>query len=125
MSRKNDTDPGRTLRSLGVETRSVSDRSTARGFELPRVVRGALVSRVVPGMPAAQAGLQRGEVITEIRVGRGAREIGYSIGSSTRLESVLIELSHLSRVTVEAFRGPAPLNRSSYATQLFRVRLER
>src|SRR5918999_5097728 len=72
----------RAVQWLGVETRSVSDRSTARQLSLPRVIRGALVKRVIQSMAAARAGLKRGDVITEIRVGRGGNEVGYSIGSS-------------------------------------------
>lgn len=110
---------------LGVVTRSVGDRSTARQLGLPGVIRGAFIDRVIPGMPATEAGLKPGDVITEIRVGRGAEEIGYSVDSFGGLEPVLRELHDLKRLTVEVFRGPAPLNRSSYATRLFRVRLER
>jgi C-terminal processing protease CtpA/Prc len=117
--------PLREVQWLGVETRSVSDRSTARQLGLPRVIRGALVNRVIPRMPAGRAGLKRGDVITEIKVGRGRDEIGYSIASRAQLESVLMQLENLGHFSVEVFRGPAPLNRSSYATRLFRVRLER
>lgn len=120
-----ETRSSRAVEWVGVETRSVSDRPTARQLGLPRVIRGALVIRVVPQLPAARAGLNPGDVITEIRVGRGGDEVGYSIGSRAQLESVLMQLQHLSHFTVEVFRGPAPLHRSSYATRLFRVRLER
>lgn len=116
--------PLREVKWLGVETQSVGDRSTARQLGLPRVIRGALVNRVMPRMPAARAGLNPGDVITEIRVGRGSDEIGYSIASSADLERVLVQLEDRGHFSVEVFRGPAPLNRSSYATQLFRVWLK-
>lgn len=109
---------------LGVGTRPVGNRSTARELGLPPVIRGALVLRVIPG-PAARAGIKRGDVIVEIRVGRGADEVGYHVGSTAQLESVLTRLKDLDRFRVEVFRGPAPLNRSSYATRLFPVRLKR
>lgn len=116
------TDPSMpSLERLGIGTRSVADRSAARRLELPRVIRGAYVSRVIPRTPAARAGLKRGDVITEIRVGKGADEVGHSVESSADLESVLMRLTSVDALTVEVFRGPAPPNRSSYATELFRV----
>lgn len=116
--------PSRGVQSLGVATRSVSDSATARKLGLPRVIRGAFIDRVIRRTPAAAAGLKRGDVITEIRVGRGAEQIGYSVDAFVGLDDALRRLEHLNRFTVEVFRGPAPLNRSSYATQLFRVSLE-
>lgn len=115
----------RAVRWLAVKTRSVSDGSTARQLGLPRVIRGALVERVIPRTPAARAGLSGGDVLTEIKIGKGRDQFGYSVESSAQLESVLMQLPHLRHFGVEVFRGPAPLNLSSYQTQLFQVRLQR
>ena len=116
--------PEQAVEALGLRTRSVSNGSTARQLGLPLVIRGALVTSVIPRTPAARAGLDRNDVITEIRVGKGANQLGYSIASSADLAGVLTQLSDRTHLTVEVFRGPAPLNRSSYATHLFEVRLE-
>ena len=56
-------DKGRVTRGwLGVVIQKITPE-LARSFALPRP-RGALVAEVVEGSPAAQAGLQRGDVIT-------------------------------------------------------------
>ena len=103
---------------LGVVTASVPNAATARRRGLPAIMRGALVRRVIGGRSGDRAGLRRGDLITEIRVG----QVGWSVESRDNLGKALSHLRSRSRFNVEVFRGPAPKDRTSYATKLFPVR---
>ena len=49
----------------GVELTDLDSR-TRQQFSIPENIRGALVTEVNPGSPAAKAGLEQGDVIVEI-----------------------------------------------------------
>jgi len=51
--------------SLGVQAQDL-DARLAKALKLAEGTRGAVVSQIVPGTPAAKAGLKEGDVITEI-----------------------------------------------------------
>jgi serine protease Do len=58
--------PGSRIDLLeGVEVTDLDSR-TRQQFSIPENVRGALVTEVDPGSPAAEAGLGQGDVIVEI-----------------------------------------------------------
>ncbi len=66
---------------LGVQAASVDSAAAAAQLGLPPSTRGAVIAGVLPGGPAANAGLQRGEVIVSID--------GTKVASGADLSSVL------------------------------------
>lgn len=60
------------------------------------VQNGALISQVVPGQPAAKAGLKEGDIITAVN--------GNQLGSETSLRGVLLQQKPGDTITLEVLR---------------------
>ncbi len=89
---------GRVQRGrIGVVIQEVS-RDLAESFGLPRAA-GALVSAVEPGGPAAQGGVQQGDVIL--------RFAGHAVENSTDLPRIVAASRPGAKVEVEVLRGGA------------------
>jgi serine protease Do len=101
---------------LGVTIQPV-DGELASALKLP-VAEGVLISDVTPNGPAAQAGLQRGDVITKVN--------GTPVDTTGRLRNLIAAAGSKGRITVDVVRdskartvqvqlGAAPVERSAAA----------
>lgn len=91
---------------LGVVVQPVT-RELAQQFKMERP-EGALVSRIMPGSPAAQAGLREGDIIIKFNdeVLPSSRELPPLVGSSEPGEMVTLEMLRENRkVTIKAQVG--------------------
>ena len=85
-----DDDDSGTLNGVGVGD---LDAQMRREFDLPRTLRGALVTSVEPDSAAAAAGLQPGEVILEInRVAVGSAEDAIKLTEKTVSKKTLLRV---------------------------------
>jgi S1-C subfamily serine protease len=89
--------------SLGSGGGGLSPLSGGGGFGFPS--GGAVISSVTPGSPAATAGLQPGEVITQI----GGRRVGTPQELSTAIAAMHVG----QRVAIQFYEGPL-----AYSAQL-------
>lgn len=86
---------GRVVRGqLGLHIQNLS-RSLARSFGYPGT-EGALVGQIMPGGPAARAGLKEGDIV--VKVG------GEAIKDSIHLKNKIASLSPQSSTQIEVFR---------------------
>jgi S1-C subfamily serine protease len=81
---------------LGVSVRDV-DPTIALQLGLKSNATGALVAGVIPGSPAAGAGIQTGDVIVAIA--------GHTITSANGLTNALTDLNPGQQVTVKLIRS--------------------
>ncbi len=87
---------GRVQRGrIGVAIQEVT-RDLADGFGLPRA-SGALVSSVEPDSPAAQGGIQQGDVIV--------RFAGREVGASNDLPRIVAAVQPGTSVPVDVYRA--------------------
>ena len=88
---------GRIVRGwLGIVIQPVTP-TVAKAFGLPGEPRGALISDLAPNGPAAQAGIQRGDIILGVN--------GQPIHESRDLQLKLNTMSPGSQVTMKLFRN--------------------
>lgn len=88
---------GRIVRGwLGIVIQPVTP-TVAKTFGLPGEPRGALIGDLAPNGPAAQAGIQRGDIILEVN--------GEPIHESRDLQLKLNTMSPGSQVTMKLFRN--------------------
>ena len=102
--------------SIGLEVQEVDER-ISEALELPRGTTGALVSRVEPDGPGARAGVERGELVTQVNGSsvRSARDFYEILESATpgsevklglwrdgRRETVTLRAQALSKAEVDA-----------------------
>ena len=80
---------------LGVNIQTVTDE-LAEGLKLPRA-RGALIANVSPGSPAAEAGIEKGDVILKFD--------GQEIGEMRRLPRIVADTPIDKKVDVVLWRG--------------------
>ncbi len=84
---------------MGVSVASLDTRRAAALFGVPKGTPGAGVVGVIPGSPAARAGIKAGDIIVAVD--------SHSISSPDELTSVLHGYSPGDRVTVKVRRGAA------------------
>jgi serine protease Do len=82
---------------LGVRLGQEMDDDLASAMNLPKGLRGALVGNVEKNTPAAKAGIESGDVITEVN--------GRAIHSSQELQNTVGLMQPGSKVTVSYYRG--------------------
>lgn len=82
---------------LGVRLAQDIDDELASAMNLPKGIRGALVGNVERGTPAAKAGLESGDVITEVN--------GRSVHSGQELSNTVGLMQPGSKVAVTFYRG--------------------
>jgi len=88
---------GKVVRGeLGINFQSV-DASIVKGLKLPQGTKGAVVVEVIPNTPAAQAGLQQGDVITRLD--------DKEVSSSYDLRRLISETRPGAKVTAGILRG--------------------
>jgi serine protease Do len=86
---------GKVIRGyLGIMIQDV-DTDMAKALKLPSS-RGVLVSDVIPGSPAAKAGLRRGDFILKIR--------GRTVDSASRLRNIVASCGARRQVSLELVR---------------------
>ena len=90
------SDPPEKQAWLGVTLDDVSP-SAALQFDLPPDLEGALILGVVPGSPAAEGGLEVGDVVTEVD--------GEDIATATELVDVLKDRDPGETVELEVYSG--------------------
>jgi len=73
------------------------DEDLLSGFNLPKGTRGALVAEVQKGTPAAHAGLESGDLITEVN--------GRPVHSSQELSNVIGLAAPKTKVSLTYYRG--------------------
>ena len=89
-------DKGKVTRGfLGVEIRDIEDEGLADSFGLP-TRQGALVERVRPDSPAAQAGLKEGDFIVSVG--------GTAVANSNELRNTVADLEVGKLVALEIYR---------------------
>jgi len=89
-------DKGKVVRGfLGVEIRDIEDDGLAESFGLPNR-QGALVERVRPDSPAAQAGLKEGDFIVSVN--------GTVVANSNELRNTVADLEVGKAVSLEIYR---------------------
>jgi S1-C subfamily serine protease len=98
------TEPSQRRAWLGVETSSLTSDLEALQLSLPPGTRGAVIVGVIPGSPAASAGLQPGDVIMKLN--------DETIDSSPSLTEAIADLSpgdtiHLEVRNSEGVRSTA------------------
>jgi len=87
---------GKVVRGfLGVEIRDILDQGLADSFHLPNM-EGALVERVRPESPAAEAGLREGDFIVSVN--------GVSVANSNELRNTVADLEVGKVVPLELYR---------------------
>jgi serine protease Do len=84
---------------LGVVVQAVEDRKLAKSFGLPKP-EGALIAKILPDSPAAQAGLKVGDVILKYNGTElvSSRALPPLVGDSTPGETATLELMRNGRV---------------------------
>ncbi len=89
------------------------DDDLAAGMNLPKGTRGALIGNVEKNTPAARAGIESGDVITEVN--------GHAVHSGQELSNVVGLLQPGTKVKVVYYRGgtqkTSELNLSTYVVQ--------
>jgi len=80
------------------------DEDLLNGFNLPKGTRGALVAEVQKGTPASAAGLESGDLITEVN--------GHAVRSSQELSNVIGLSAPKSKVNLTYYRGGKQLTTS-------------
>ncbi len=93
---------------LGVETQDVTPDLAAR-FGL-KAAKGALVTRIFAGAPAAEAGVQRGDVIVHLG--------GQSIDNARKLSRVAADIRPFSTVGLGLVRDGVPMGMAVTLGQL-------
>lgn len=106
---------GETRRGfLGVETQDITpDLAERFGLKSPA---GALVTRVLPGTPAADTGLQRGDVVVHLG--------GKSVGNARALSRIVADMRPNQIVGVGLLRDRKPLGLQVTMGQLQETRLD-
>jgi serine protease Do len=88
---------GKVVRGeLGINFQSV-DASIVKGLHLPNGTTGAVVVEVIPDTPAAQAGVQQGDVITQLD--------SKAVNNSYDLRRLISESKPGANVTATVLRG--------------------
>jgi serine protease Do len=88
---------GKVVRGeLGINFQSV-DAGIVKGLHLPQGTKGAVVVEVIPNTPAAQSGLQQGDVITQLD--------GKAVTNSYDLRRLISESKPGTKVTATLLRG--------------------
>jgi Do/DeqQ family serine protease len=83
---------------LGIEIRPFS-QDEAEAFSYKGGAKGALVERVTPGLPADQAGVKRGDIVTEFQ--------GQRIEDSTQLRNLAAQTAPGTTVKFKVWRDGA------------------
>lgn len=96
---------GKVVRGyLGLGPQDIS-HGLAEELGMPKDQQGALVGNVVSGTPADQAGIRRGDVITEFN--------GEKIANAERLRNLVAQVSPGTKVTLKLLREGKPLTVSA------------
>lgn len=107
------------MRGMGVETRRPELPQGALGVSV-KTLRGVLVLNVLPGSPAAKAGILSGDIIVEVNKTaiNSAEELQQMVANNTSGEPILIGLNRKGRpITVSANTGTAAGKQNNAATK--------